>query len=103
MGRAMAAVVLLTPVSGWSRRWNPPRTPDGQPDIQGYWNTTGPTAASTFATYTVEGGHPFKQTVVTGAVLEQWAWASEAHSIVIDPPSGNSLSAVGAGEATGAL
>jgi hypothetical protein len=44
---AMAAVALLpasavaqAPTSN-EKTWNPPRTPDGQPDIQGFWANQG--------------------------------------------------------------
>jgi len=94
----VVTVVSLAPVSAAgqtptaeAQTWTPPRTPDGQPDIQGYWNARGPTAAPTFATYTLEGGDVFdkRQTVVAGAVPEeQWARALEARSVVVDPPSG---------------
>lgn len=38
----VAAIVLLIPVpaagqASSARRWNPPRLPDGQPDMQGHW------------------------------------------------------------------
>lgn len=41
--RILACIVLLIPVmaAGQSKTWNPPRTPDGQPDLQGIW--TNPT------------------------------------------------------------
>lgn len=68
-----------------TRTWNPPRTPDGQPDMQGYWVTQGPTAAPIFPTYTLEGGRLFDK---RKAVHEQWEQAAEAHSVVVDPPSG---------------
>ena len=43
-----------------TRTWTPPRTPDGQPDIQGYWIAGGPTGAPTFPTYTLEGGDLYR-------------------------------------------
>jgi hypothetical protein len=99
---SVSAVLTLAPVSApgqtpkaAAQTWNPPRTPDGQPDIQGYWIPQGPTAAMTFPTYTLEGGHPFdeEQTVIAGANAaganaQQWSRALEAQSVVIDPPSG---------------
>jgi hypothetical protein len=92
----VVAVVWLAPVSASGQTpaaaqpWNPPRTPDGQPNIQGYWTVGGPTAAPTFAMYTLEGGHLFdkRQTADGVVILEQWARAMAAHTIVVDPPSG---------------
>ena len=98
MGRAALAtfvLLALVPAAGQTPipavpTWNPPRTPDGQPDIQGYWTVRGLTAASTFAMYTLEGGHLFdkSQTVSGQPILEQWARATEAHTVIVDPPSG---------------
>ena len=35
---AIACLLFVTPsVFGQSQRWIPPRTPDGQPDLQGFW------------------------------------------------------------------
>jgi len=91
----VAAVASLTPVSAAGQTWNPPRTPDGQPDIQGYWIPQGPTGGMTFPTYTLEGGHPFdeRQTAIAGenaagANAQQWARALKAQSVVVDPPTG---------------
>ena len=91
----VAAVVSLTPVSAAGQTWNPPRTPDGQPDIQGYWVPQGPTGGMTFPTYTLEGGHPFdeRQTAIAGenaagANAQQWSRALKAQSVVVDPPTG---------------
>jgi hypothetical protein len=33
----IAAIAWLVPAPGNAQTWNPPRTPDGQPDIQGVW------------------------------------------------------------------
>ena len=43
---AVVAVVLVTPVPAAGQapaasRWNPPRLPDGQPDMQGLWTSPG--------------------------------------------------------------
>jgi hypothetical protein len=33
----IVAIAWLAPATGDAQTWNPPRTPDGQPDIQGVW------------------------------------------------------------------
>jgi hypothetical protein len=41
-----AAFALVAPVLAQTpaaKPWNPPRTPDGQPDLQGYWSNFSPT------------------------------------------------------------
>jgi len=93
----VVAVVSLAAVSaaGQTRTaaaptWHPPRTPDGQPDIQGFWAADERTATPTFATYTLEGGTLFdkRQTAITEAFTAQWGRVFEARSVVVDPPSG---------------
>src|SRR5688572_16180493 len=55
---AVIAGVLLAPsfIAGQEsapaeKRWDPPRTPDGQPDIQGYWGQR-----SDITTYSIQAG-----------------------------------------------
>ena len=101
MGRAaVVAVVSLASVSAAGQTptaavqtWNPPRTPDGQPDVQGYWIPGGPTAAPTSPTFTLEGGDLYdeRQTLTFGAgnVLRgPGGELLEPHSVVVDPASG---------------
>ena len=97
----VGAVVSLGPVSAAAqapaaaaRTWTPPRTPDGQPDLQGYWIAGGPTAgAPTFPTYTLEGGdlYDVAQTTIFGQGVALRGPGGEAlrpTSVVVDPPSG---------------
>ena len=97
LGRLVVVAAVSAPLSAMgqtptaaAQTWNPPRTPDGQPDIQGYWTARALTAVPTFAMYTLEGGHLFdKSQAVSGEpILEQWARAAEAHTVIVDPPSG---------------
>ena len=94
------AVVSLAPVSAAgqtptavARTWTPPRTPDGQPDIQGFWISGGPTAAPTFATYTLEGGDLYDERQTSlfgggGALRGPGGEVLKPHSVVVDPASG---------------
>jgi len=96
----VVAVVSLGPVSvaaqtpaAAARTWTPPRTPDGQPDIQGYWIAGGPTGAPTFAVYTLEGGKLYdeRQTSVFGGGGVLRGPGGEVlvpQSVIVDPPSG---------------
>ena len=80
---AVAAVVLLaapaaaqTPAAG-EKPWSPPRTADGQPDIQGFWaNQT-----KRLATYDIEGPADPIHVLMSGN-------PTDPNSLVIDPPDG---------------
>jgi hypothetical protein len=86
--RAAAAVVVLglfsgsgaaqTP-SGADKTWNPPRTPDGQPDIQGFWANQG----RRLATYNIEAmeGASETHTLLSGV-------QSDSHTLIVDPADG---------------
>jgi len=80
---AVAAVVLLaasvaaqTPAAG-EKPWSPPRTADGQPDIQGFWANQG----RRLATYNVEGPADPIHVLMSGNQTDE-------HSLIVDPPDG---------------
>jgi hypothetical protein len=78
----VTAVVMPTASEGQApaaaeERWSPPRTPDGQPDIQGFWaNQT-----KRLATYDVEGPADPIHVLMSGN-------PTDPVSLVIDPPDG---------------
>ena len=68
---AVAAVVSLIPVPAAgqapaARRWNPPRLPDGQPDMQGHWISDAVGAA-----HSVEDGRDPDADIIQGRAGEQ--------------------------------
>ena len=58
------------------KRWDPPRTPDGQPDINGYWSDHTDVSAQN-----VEGPREALQSAITGS-------APRYARAVVDPPDG---------------
>jgi len=68
---AVAAVVSLIPAPAAgqapaARRWNPPRLPDGQPDMQGHWISDAVGAA-----HSVEDGRDPDADIIQGRAGEQ--------------------------------
>jgi len=59
--------------------WNPPRTSDGQPDIQGFWTQNG----LTIPTYSLEDGPPRDHATIIGQALQV-----NRPSAVVDPLDG---------------
>ena len=81
---AVAAVVWCTSgsIAGQSsppaaNAWSAPRTPDGQPDIQGFWNNQG----RRLATYDIEAAADPVHVLLSGN-------ATDDKSLVVDPPDG---------------
>jgi len=82
-----AAVVLaavLMPIDGAGQTptapeetWNPPRTSDGQPDIQGFWGNQG----RRLATYNIEAAADERHVLFSGNPTDD-------RSLVVDPPDG---------------
>src|SRR5258705_2358775 len=80
----VAAIAWCTPVSvaGQSsppapNAWTAPRTPDGQPDIQGFWNNQG----RRLATYDIEAAADPVHVLLSGNQTDDT-------SLVVDPPDG---------------
>jgi hypothetical protein len=59
--------------------WNPPRTPDGQPNLQGFWAQSG----LTIPTYSLEDGPPVDHATIIGQALQV-----NRPSAVVDMPDG---------------
>jgi len=57
--------------------WNPPRTSDGQPDIQGFWGNQG----RRLALYNIEEGADAAHVLLSGN-------ETDAQSLIVDPPDG---------------
>jgi hypothetical protein len=77
---AVAAIVSLIPFPAAgqapaARRWNPPRLPDGQPDVQGHWISDAVGAA-----HSVEDGRDPEADIIQGR-------AGERNPIVIVEPA----------------
>jgi hypothetical protein len=64
-----------------AKRWNPPRTPDGQPDIQGFWNVT-MVGGEGGAQYSLEGLTNERHSLITGQRR------MSGRSVIVDPADG---------------
>jgi hypothetical protein len=83
------AVILISGLAGTqavssaAAQWSPPRTSDGQPDIQGYWSGTAGIAAA----YDIQDGVPPGEKQVSAELPIQVSKDQAPHAIV-DPPDG---------------
>jgi hypothetical protein len=70
-----------------SSAWTPPKTPDGQPDMQGYWGTS-PTASKGVgaAQYDIEEGYPAQERALQSRV--DAAAPDPRPNVIVDPPDG---------------
>src|SRR5262245_58064264 len=66
------------PPSSAEKRWDPPRTADGQPDIQGYWSQR-----SNITTYSIQAGFEDRAEHVRIGGQDP-----QNGRPIIDPPSG---------------
>ena len=74
---ALAATAFLLPVPGaFAQDYVVPRTPDGQPDLQGIWQAVN-TAVWNIQDHSAEYGVPAGQGVVVGNHLPYQPWALE--------------------------
>ena len=73
-----ASVAAQTSSAG-DKTWTPPRTADGQPDIQGFWANQG----RRLATYNIQAmdGASEMHSLISGV-------QSDAHSLIVDPADG---------------
>jgi hypothetical protein len=85
---AVMVVVSLTQVSGTAgggaqtptaeeKTWNAPRTPDGQPDIQGFWANQG----RRLSTYNIEEAADERHVLLSGV-------QTDSASLIVDPADG---------------
>ena len=81
---AWAALVCLAPAVAVGQTpaaaetvWNPPRTPDGQPDMQGFWANQ----SRALATYNIEEGADETHVLLSGN-------RTDTRSLVVDPVDG---------------
>jgi len=85
---AVVAVLSLAPVlaagqtpTAATKTWNPPRTLDGQPDIQGFWNV-GTVGGEAGAQFSLEGRLNEDHYVITGQRRRS------GESVIVEPSDG---------------
>ena len=81
---ALMAALILFPLSGAAqtptaveKTWNPPRTADGQPDMQGFWANQ----SKRLATYDIEAAADERHVLFSGN-------PTDPNSLVVDPADG---------------
>jgi hypothetical protein len=66
VGVVVSLVAAVAAAQAPARAWQPPRTADGQPDIQGYWDER-----NNITTYSIETGRDPRHTAITGQALDE--------------------------------
>ena len=79
---AIILVVLARPID--AQTWNPPRTPDGQPDIQGFWGEPADGADGT----NVETSFQTADTLFVQGWTKEKIAARKPVSAIVDTPDG---------------
>jgi hypothetical protein len=99
---AVAVVVVVAsaaPAAGQTSDYTPPRTPQGQPDLQGIWQALN-TAAWNIEDHSASLGVPAGRAVVEGGAIPYQPWALEkrnenyANRATLDPENNCLLSGV---------
>jgi hypothetical protein len=75
---AWALAVAMAAAQG-GEAWNPPRTADGQPNLQGFWAQSG----LTIPTYSLEDGPTVEHSTAIGQARQ-----ANRPSAIVDPPDG---------------
>jgi hypothetical protein len=81
---AVVGILVALPRVVDAQTWNPPRTPDGQPDIQGFW---GEPADGTDGT-NVETSFQTADTLLVQGWTKEKIAARTPVSAIVDPPDG---------------
>jgi hypothetical protein len=83
LGWALTSGIVAAQTQASTSKWNPPRTVDGQPDMQGYWDGAR-TPAGFGAAYDIENGAPVAEDLLNGGKGEP----RPKPNVVVDPPEG---------------
>ena len=77
----ITAVLLMATTTAGQERWAPPRTPEGHPDLQGYWDGGPPNASHSIEDGCCDAVHARMQSRTADRL-------GLAEPLIIDPPDG---------------